>query len=102
MGSQQFCLKWSNHQNNMLDVFGSLLSKESFVDVSIACDGTILKAHKVILSACSSFFEEIFNTTPCRHPVIVMKDVDLCDLKAVIQFMYKGEVNVTEVNALGV
>uniref|UniRef100_T1IXC3 BTB domain-containing protein n=1 Tax=Strigamia maritima TaxID=126957 RepID=T1IXC3_STRMM len=94
MGSQQFCLRWNNHQMNMLNVFESLLQNEVLVDVTLACDGLTLKAHKVVLSACSPYFQTLFMDNPCKHPIVFLKDVRYCDLKALIDFMYKGEVNV--------
>ncbi|KAG1687803.1 Protein bric-a-brac 2 [Nymphon striatum] len=96
MGANQFCLRWNNHQNNMLTVFDDLLSSELFVDVTIACEGTKIKAHKVVLSACSSFFQELFKENPCKHPIVILKDIRYVDLKAIIKFMYKGEVNISQ------
>ncbi|KAG1664340.1 Protein bric-a-brac 2 [Nymphon striatum] len=97
MSSQEFCLKWNNHQGNLLDVFGDLLLSEELVDVTLTCQGLCFKVHKVVLSACSSFFRELFHSNPCQHPIIFMNDVNYADLKAVIQFMYKGEVNVSQI-----
>lgn len=96
MANQQFCLRWNNHQNNLLDVFGNLLSSEHFVDVTLACDGKLLKAHKMVLSACSTFFQEIFLNNPCKHPVVFIKDVKYSELHAIVEFMYRGEVNISQ------
>lgn len=93
--SQQFCLKWNNHTTNMLQVFENLLTTEALVDVTLACDGLSLKAHKMVLSACSPFFQSLFLENPCKHPIVIMKDMRYCDLKAIIDFMYRGEVNVS-------
>ncbi|KAF8791948.1 Protein bric-a-brac 2 like protein [Argiope bruennichi] len=94
--SQQFCLKWNNHMNNMMDVFKNLLSTESMVDVTLACDGLSLKAHKMVLSACSPFFQSLFLENPCKHPIVILKDMKYTELKAIIEFMYHGEVNVAQ------
>lgn len=102
MGSQQFCLRWNNHQTNMLSVFDKLLSKEAFVDVTIACEGSSIKAHKMVLSACSPFFEDLFCDNPCKHPIVILRDMRHSDLKAIIQFMYKGEINVSQVCTLNI
>lgn len=96
MGSQQFCLKWNNHQSNMLTVFEQLLSNEALVDVTLACEGLSLKAHKMVLSACSPFFQALFVENPCKHPIVILKDMRYMDLKAIIEFMYRGEVNVSQ------
>ncbi|KAF0294241.1 Protein bric-a-brac 1 [Amphibalanus amphitrite] len=43
---QHFCLKWNNYQSNMTAVFDQLRENEAFVDVTLACEGSQLKAHK--------------------------------------------------------
>lgn len=97
MGSQQlFCLRWSNHQSNMLSVFDQLLQSEALVDVTLACEGLSLRAHKVVLSACSPYFQSLFIENPCKHPIVILKDIKFTDMKALVDFMYKGEVNVTQ------
>jgi Cys2His2 zinc finger developmental/cell cycle regulator len=50
MASQRFCLRWNNHQSNLLSVFDQLLHAETFTDVTLAIDGQYLKAHKVSLT----------------------------------------------------
>lgn len=47
MASQRFCLRWNNHQTNLLSVFDQLLHAETFTDVTLAVEGQYLKAHKV-------------------------------------------------------
>ncbi|MPC20244.1 Protein tramtrack, alpha isoform [Portunus trituberculatus] len=49
MANQQYCLKWNNHQSNLLRAFDRLLQSESFTDVTLACEGKSLRAHKVYL-----------------------------------------------------
>lgn len=66
------------------------------VDVTLACDGLSLKAHKMVLSACSPFFQSLFLENPCKHPIVILKDMKYSELKAIIEFMYHGEVNVAQ------
>uniref|UniRef100_T1GYW4 Uncharacterized protein n=1 Tax=Megaselia scalaris TaxID=36166 RepID=T1GYW4_MEGSC len=47
MTSQRFCLRWNNHQSNLLSVFDQLLHAETFTDVTLAVEGQYLKAHKL-------------------------------------------------------
>ncbi len=57
MEAQQFCLRWNNHGSTLVAVFDNLLATESLVDVTLFAEGHLLKAHKVVLSACSPYFQ---------------------------------------------
>ncbi|KAL0108793.1 hypothetical protein PUN28_014134 [Cardiocondyla obscurior] len=92
--TQHFCLRWNNYQSSITSAFENLRDDEDFVDVTLACDGKSLKAHRVVLSACSPYFRELLKSTPCKHPVIVLQDVAFSDLHALVEFIYHGEVNV--------
>ena len=35
-------------------------------------------------------------TNPCKHPIVILKDIRIDDLKTVIDFIYRGEVNVSQ------
>jgi hypothetical protein len=73
-----------------------LLNSEMFVDATIAAEGRKIQVHKVVLSACSSYFQMLFNETPCQHPIIIIKDMSYNHLKTLIEFMYYGEVNISQ------
>nr|XP_034188529.1 flocculation protein FLO11 [Osmia lignaria] len=96
MSMQQFCLRWNNHQPNFISVFSSLLNNETLVDVTLAAEGRHLQAHKVVLSACSTYFQSLFTVNPCQHPIVILKDVKFSDLKIMVDFMYYGEVNISQ------
>ena len=53
---QEFCLKWNNHRTTIISVMDTLLEEESLVDVTLSADGQFIRAHRVILSACSPYF----------------------------------------------
>lgn len=96
MSSQRFCLRWNNHQSNLLSVFDQLLHDESFVDVTLAVEGQLLRAHKMVLSACSPYFQALFVNHPDKHPIVILKDVPYSDMKSLLDFMYRGEVSVDQ------
>ncbi|CAG0887792.1 unnamed protein product [Cyprideis torosa] len=94
--SEKYLLKWKNHQNSFLEVLDQLLTRELLIDVTLACDGESYGAHKVVLCACSPFFQRVLSENPCKHPIIVLKDVKSSELRALIEFMYKGEICVSQ------
>lgn len=96
MSYQRFCLRWNNHQSNLLSVFDQLLHDESFVDVTLAVEGQLLKAHKMVLSACSPYFQALFVNHPDKHPIVILKDVPYNDMRSLLDFMYRGEVSVDQ------
>jgi len=94
--AQQYCLKWNNHQNNLLRVFIRLLGQEQFTDVTIASEGRRIKCHKMVLSACSSYFEQLFSAYNEPNQIVILKDTPYQDIAAIVEFMYKGEINVSQ------
>ncbi|XP_035445525.1 longitudinals lacking protein isoform X2 [Spodoptera frugiperda] len=93
---QQFCLRWNNHQSTLVSVFDTLLEKGMHVDCTLAAEGQTLKAHKVVLSACSPYFESVLSQQYDKHPIIILKDVKYAELRAMMDYMYRGEVNISQ------
>lgn len=116
---QHYCLRWNKHLSNLTDVLISLLEREALCDVtlSVGNNKTIkvswlkafsrwsffnvfspksMQAHQAILSACSPYFESIFIENTHPHPIMYMGNVDFEDLKAIIEYIYKGEVNIAQ------
>lgn len=92
---QQYCLRWKYHHSNLQSMFSQLLDRGCFCDVTIACGGQTLKAHRVVLCACSTYFDSLLtNCCTEKDPIIIMRDVKYSDVKCLIEFMYKGEINV--------
>lgn len=93
---EEFLLKWNNHQSNLIGVFKDWLQDESFVDVTLVCGGEAVSGHKVVLAACSPLLNRILHDNPCRHPVVILNDVCSTDMKALLKFIYQGEVSVSQ------
>lgn len=50
-----------------------------------------------MLAACSTYFESLLGENPCKHPIIILpRDIKLWEIQALVDFMYKGEVNVSQ------
>ncbi|KAJ8984428.1 hypothetical protein NQ317_012491 [Molorchus minor] len=90
-------LRWTNYTNNLIQVFSEHRHHENLVDVTFACEGEFIKAHKLILSACSDFFEGMFKThSSVPHPIIFLNGIKFKHLKCIMEFIYHGEVKVQD------
>ncbi|XP_015794579.1 longitudinals lacking protein-like [Tetranychus urticae] len=98
MSAQAFCLRRNNHSTDMSEHFERMFKEESMVDVTLSCGDGSIRAHKMVLSACSSYFKNIFSKfiNPYQYPVVIMKDMPFADLRAIVEFIYRGEVFVPQ------
>lgn len=49
-----------------------------------------------MLSACSPYFQRVLLDNPCKHPVLILPvGVGHADLRAIVEFIYRGETYVT-------
>ena len=78
-------------------VLTELWNDTNFHDVTLVCDGDQqVKAHKVVLASFSQFFKNILTKNPHQHPLIYIKGVNLENLKAILDFIYSGEVTIDQ------
>ena len=74
-----------------------LFSQENLLtDVTLATETKQFKAHKLILSACSPYFRNLFVTNPCKHPTVFFKDISEEQMKLLMEYMYKGKISVKQ------
>ena len=93
--SEKFCLKWNDFQQNILSFYGILRNDSDFSDVTLVCEeDTQVEAHRIILTACSSFFHRVLKRNKHSHPMIYMRGFKAKDLNAIVDFIYHGEANV--------
>ncbi|CRK91971.1 CLUMA_CG005563, isoform L [Clunio marinus] len=94
---EQFSLCWNNFNTNLSAGFHESLCRGDLVDVTLAAEGQLVKAHRLVLSVCSPYFRKMFTQMPAnQHAFVFLKDVSSSALKDLIQFMYCGEVNVKQ------
>lgn len=95
MGDSMISVNWNDFQPHLIASQHDLFEDTHFADVTLVSDDEKqLKAHKVILSACSSFFRNMLVSNPHVHPMIFMKGVKHKQLKDLLQFMYCGETRI--------
>jgi len=97
--SDNFCLRWNDFESNISTSFRELREDSEFLDVTLCCDNgvDIVQAHKVILAACSPLFRKILSRQKNQqNPFLYLKGIRLKELRAVLDFIYHGEVNVAQ------
>jgi len=98
--SDNFCLRWNDFESNISTSFRELREDSEFLDVTLCCDNgvDVVQAHKVILAACSPLFRKILSRQKSQgqNPFLYLKGIRLKELRAVLDFIYHGEVNVAQ------
>ena len=91
----KFCLKWNDFQTTVSQSFGLLRKEKDFFDVTLVSDDQVqVSAHKLVLSACSSFFKTILKQNSHSHPLIYITDVSSTNLGFIMDYIYQGEVQI--------
>ena len=98
MKAEKFNLTWRDFENCTSNSFRGFMSRQEFVDVTLMCDdNNQIRAHKVLLSACSEFFKNILvKTSHQQHTVVYIDNVTHQELQNIISFMYFGETTITQ------
>jgi len=95
-GVQEYCLRWNNHHSTLVSVMDALLQKGTLVDVTLAAEGKSIQVHRLVLCACSNYFQELLSLHWDKQAVVILKDVKFEHLQALVDYMYRGEVNVSQ------
>merc|ERR1712221_23163 len=90
---EKFSLKWNDFQTTVSNSFKVLKQEHDFFDVTlVADDQKQIQSHKVVLSACSSFFKTILQNNFHSHPLIYLSGINSTNLQFIFDYVYEGEV----------
>ena len=89
-------LKWNDHHNLFFAGAEKLYQGEEFTDVVLSAGSQTFKAHKLVLSICSPYFQNLFRKLGPEKHVIFLKDISAKHLELLLQYMYVGEIKVKE------
>lgn len=87
-------LEWNCHSNQLVKSISQLWERGTLWDVTLTAEGKQLKAHRLILSAASDYFQEMLTEDTERLPIIYMRDVSFHQLQCIIEFIYSGKTEV--------
>ncbi|CAH1116301.1 unnamed protein product [Phaedon cochleariae] len=82
------------HLENIGNVFGVLYKDELLTDCTLYCKEGSIRAHKVILAACSRYFRKVFIDLKDDN-AIFMYGISLTQLKYLVELIYKGSIDVS-------
>lgn len=98
---EELLLKWDDHHRSFFELAEELCHSEQFIDVTLSCGEHNFPAHKLVLSVCSPYFRHLFLRNPCKHPIVVLKDVSSKYMKLLLMYMYRGEVSCPQEDLAG-
>ena len=88
-------LMWSDFQKNVTESYQNVRQSQDLSDVSLACDDEegLVEAHRVILAAGSSFFQQVLSkrTMGHPHPLLYLAGVKRIHLESILEFLYCGQ-----------
>lgn len=65
-------------------------------DCTIACEKGHITVHKLVLCEHSKYLQDILNKYPqAEHPIIILTELNIIDMKILINYMYTGELVIT-------
>lgn len=87
-------IRSSNQGSALSAAFAQMYKEETLVDVTLSCGNHQVHAHRLVLSACSPYFRNMFEkqANPYHYPIVNIDNIYIDDLKLILEFMYKGEV----------
>lgn len=92
-----YCLRWNNHKSNLVEILEALIKMECYVDCTIYVDNHVqFKAHRVVLAACSPYFQAILQDAPQDHCSLIFPGVQEFEMRTLLEYIYAGEVNIAE------
>ena len=95
---ENYSLKWEDFHSNVQQTFRTARLDESLCDVTLVCGDETFNAHKLVLSASSEYFKNLFRKCTRDNPMVVLKMTHLSQMGSLMDFIYKGEVKINHDN----
>eukprot|EP00090_Calanus_glacialis_P046959 TRINITY_DN9485_c0_g1_i1.p1 TRINITY_DN9485_c0_g1~~TRINITY_DN9485_c0_g1_i1.p1 ORF type:complete len:491 (-),score=100.33 TRINITY_DN9485_c0_g1_i1:529-2001(-) len=92
----EYMLRWSEHNPQVVGSFHQLWENNHLTDVTLATETRSFQAHRLLLSACSPYFRNLFIMNPCKHPTVFLKDIPERHMELLLEYMYQGCIAVKQ------
>merc|ERR1712142_158346 len=95
--SAEYCIQTEAFSSNLVKSLFDLKDSGELYDVTlVGDDGQLIKAHKLVLSASSPFFRNIFKLSSNAQSLFYIRGLSGNILSKIAQFLYTGEVKVEQ------
>mgnify|MGYP003334406538 CR=1 FL=1 len=92
MANEMFNLRWNTYNDHLRQMVEELKNDEGSQDVTLVCDDkTKIKAHQIVLKACSPVFAAMLEGTTQPNSIIYLRGIGHQEMDSILQFMYLGE-----------
>merc|ERR1712126_387664 len=83
----------NTHSDQLRGMLHKMMKSNELTDITlISDDKKKYKAHKIVLSACSTVFKSIINDLPQNRSVIYLRGIQHQEIESVLEFVYLGVV----------
>ena len=84
-------ISWNTYPEHVTEMLHDMIRYKELSDVTLICDDRKeLKAHKIVLSACSKVFNSIFKEHSVDNSVIYLSGIKHQEMESILDFMYVG------------
>ena len=88
---EKYKINWHTYSDHLRDMLHEMMKSDELTDVTLICDDKKqFRAHKVVLSACSSVFESIIKDLPQNNSTIYLRGIQHQEMESILEFMYLG------------
>ena len=98
MSGGSLLLSNSGYLQNQARFYSDLLESQELTDVTLACDGYQVGAHRTVISGSSLFFRDVIKNLKHQNPFIYLTGVSKETLDSMLQYIYAGEATVLTEN----
>ena len=91
MNKKRYNLNWHTYADHLMEMLHKMMKSDELTDVTLVCDDQKqFKAHKIVLSACSTVFKNIIESLPSSSSVIYLRGIQHHEMESILEFMYLG------------
>ena len=91
MYQEKYNLTWDSYSNHLRKMLQEMMKSSYLTDVTLICDDKKqFKAHKIVLSACSSALKIIIDDLPEYNSVIYLRGIQHQEMESILEFIYLG------------